>query len=138
MKIVNNIEAKILEELEKRCFPNSAYTFKQIKDMVADKEKYQVLGVVDNEILKGYLIIFDNSESLEIMKIGTLPEYRKQGVAKLLIEELLKLKKDIFLEVRESNSAREFYKNCGFQEIGKRKNYYPDTGEAAIIMMRNI
>ncbi|MBM6821356.1 ribosomal protein S18-alanine N-acetyltransferase [Fusobacterium mortiferum] len=138
MKIVNNIEAKILEELEKRCFLNNAYTFKQIEDMVADKEKYQVLGVVDNEILKGYLIIFDNSESLEIMKIGTLPEYRKQGVAKLLIEELLKLKKDIFLEVRESNSAREFYKNCGFQEIGKRKNYYPDTGEAAIIMMRNI
>lgn len=138
MKIVNNIEAKILEELEKRCFPNSAYTFKQIEDMVADKEKYQVLGVVDNEILIGYLIIFDNSESLEIMKIGTLPEYRKQGVAKLLIEELLKLKKDIFLEVRESNSAREFYKNCGFQEIGKRKNYYPDTGETAIIMMRNI
>lgn len=138
MKIVNNIEAKILEELEKRCFLNSAYTFKQIEDMVADKEKYQVLGVVDNEILKGYLIIFDNSESLEIMKIGTLPEYRKQGVAKLLIEELLKLKKDIFLEVRESNSAREFYKNCGFQEIGKRKNYYPDTGETAIIMMRNI
>lgn len=138
MKIVNNIEAKILEEFEKRCFSNSAYTFKQIEDMVADKEKYQVLGVVDNEILKGYLIIFDNSESLEIMKIGTLPEYRKQGVAKLLIEELLKLKKDIFLEVRESNSAREFYKNCGFQEIGKRKNYYPDTDEAAIIMMRNI
>ena len=71
------------------------------------------------------------------MKIGTLVEYRRQGIGKILIDEISKMKRDIFLEVRESNSAREFYKSCGFEEVGKRKNYYPDTREAAIIMVKN-
>ena len=47
-----------------------------------------------------------------------------------------KSRMEIFLEVRENNiTAIEFYKKNGFKEAGKRKNYYRDTGEAAIIMV---
>lgn len=138
MKIVHTVDIKVLEELEKRCFSNSAYSLKQLEEMSLDRDRYQILGVADEKTIKGYLILYDNSDSLEIMKIATLPEYRREGVGKLLIDEVIKLGKEIFLEVRESNSAREFYKSCGFEEIGKRKNYYPDTKEAAIIMMRKI
>lgn len=136
MEISYRIDIDILEKLEKVCFPSTAYSFEQLREMLDDSERYQIMFVLDKEIVKGYLILFDNSESIEIMKIGTLPDYRRQGVGELLIREISKLKKDIFLEVRESNNAREFYKNCGFQEIGKRKNYYSDTKEAAIIMMK--
>lgn len=136
MDISYNIDIETLNELEQRCFPSSAYSFEQLQEMSLDRERYQIIGVIDESRVKGYVILFDNSDSLEIMKIGTLAEYRRQGIGKLLIDEILKLKKDVFLEVRESNSAREFYKNCGFEEIGKRKNYYPDTKETAIIMMK--
>lgn len=137
MEIVYDIDVKKLEELEKKCFPNSAYTLNQLEEIISDKEKYQILAVSDKNIIKGYVILFDNSESLEIMKIGTLTEYKRQGIGRVLIDEISKMKKEIFLEVRESNSAREFYKSCGFEEVGKRKNYYPDTKEAAIIMVKN-
>lgn len=137
MEILYDIDVKMLEELEKKCFPKSAYTLNQLEEITLDKEKYQILVISDKNVIKGYVILFDNSESLEIMKIGTLTEYRRQGIGKFLIDEISKLKREIFLEVRESNSAREFYKSCGFEEIGKRKNYYPDTKEAAIIMMKS-
>ena len=136
MKIIYNIDIETLTTLEKNCFPSSSYSFEQLKEMVLDKERYQIIGIVDENKVKGYVILFDNSDSLEIMKIGTLFEYRRQGIGKLLMNEIFKFEKDIFLEVRESNIAREFYKSCGFEEIGKRKNYYSDTKEAAIIMMK--
>ena len=124
--IVYDIDVKILEELEKKCFPNSAYTINQLEEIISDKEKYQILAVSDKNIIKGYIILFDNSESLEIMKIGTLVEYRRQGIGKILIDEISKMKRNIFLEVRENIRAREFYKSCGFEEVGKRKIYYHD------------
>lgn len=136
MRLSYSVDIGRLAQLEKICFPNSFYTFEQLKEMLEDSERYQIITVLD-EIELGYIIVFDNSESLEIMKIGTLPEYRKKGVGKLLIEEISKVRRDIFLEVRENNSsARSFYKDCGFEEIGRRKNYYPDTKETAIIMMK--
>lgn len=136
MEINYELSVKVLEYLESLCFKNSAYSIEQLEEMNSDSQRYTIIGVEDKEKIKGYVILYDNSESLEIMKIGTLPEYRRQGIGKILIDEISKLKKDIFLEVRESNSAREFYKSCGFEEIGKRKNYYPDTKETAIIMVK--
>ncbi len=136
MEISHNIDIEILNELEQRCFPSSAYSFEQLEEMTLDKERYQIIGIGDGNNIKGYVILFNNSDSFEIMKIGTLSEYRRQGIGKLLIDEIFKAEKDIFLEVRESNNAREFYKKCGFEEVGKRKNYYSDTKEAAIIMMK--
>lgn len=139
MKLVFEIVADKLAELEEICFPNSAYTLNQINEILEDRDRYMVMVALENNRELGYIILFDNSEALEIMKIGTLPEHKRKGVGTALIEEVSKLKKDIFLEVRESNLvAREFYKKLHFEEIGKRKNYYPDTKEAAIIMMKKI
>lgn len=136
MQVSYSIDIEVLSELEKVCFPSSFYTLEQLKEMLEDTERYQVI-VVSEEKELGYIVVFDNSESLEIMKIATLPEFRKRGVGKILVDEISKRGKDIFLEVRENNNnARKFYLGCGFEEIGKRKNYYPDTKEAAIIMTK--
>jgi len=45
--------------------------------------------------------------------------------------------KQVILEVRASNSAAQnFYKQCGFSEIGRRKDYYRlgDGRENAVLM----
>lgn len=139
MRINYKIEREKLAELEKICFPKSAYSLEQITDILETEDRYRVITVenIENDEVVAYVILFDNSESLEIMKIATLPQYRKKGLGTLLMEEISKFQKDIFLEVRENNrTARDFYIVCGFEEIGKRKNYYPDTKEAAILMMK--
>ena len=45
----------------------------------------------------------------------------------------------IFLEVRESNvAAVELYKSYGFVSTGKRKGYYSNPKEDALLMVKDI
>lgn len=129
--------AEEIYNLEKEIFGNSAYTFNQIEDINTMPDMYKIISVQNEEgQTAGYAIIFNNSDSLEIMKIGVNPLFREKGFGSILINEIKKSRMEIFLEVRENNiTAIEFYKKNGFKEAGKRKNYYRDTGEAAVIMV---
>lgn len=136
-EICENNNPEEIYRLEKEIFGNSAYTLKQIDDISTMPDMYKIISVKDeNGITAGYVIIFNNSDSLEIMKIGVNPQYREKGFGTILINEIKKSRMEIFLEVRENNmTARKFYEKNGFKEAGKRKNYYRDTNEAAIIMV---
>lgn len=135
--IKNNInidEIKEINKLEEEIFCKKAYSIAQIEEMKKDKN-YTIVLVEKLKNIIGYIILFDNSESMEIMKIAVKEKYRNKTIGKILINKSKELKKDIFLEVRENNIiAIEFYKKNKFIEIGKRKGYYQDTKEAAILM----
>lgn len=136
-KICNETNMKDIARLEKEIFKFSGYSYKELCEMNEKKELYSFFSAKDEEDkMVGYIILFDNSDSLEIMKIGVLPEARQRGIASLLIDEVKRKEQDIFLEVRENNmSAIRFYEKNSFVVVGKRKNYYSDTGESAILMM---
>ena len=72
----------------------------------------------------------------ELLNLAVAQKYRRKGVAKSLLQSLLKGPGGtVFLEVRESNSAaRNLYKSMGFQEVSLRRNYYSTPLEAAIVM----
>ena len=72
----------------------------------------------------------------ELLNLAVAPEFRRQGVARKLVESLLTESRGVFyLEVRESNrAAREFYNHMGFQEVSSRPGYYQAPPEAAIVM----
>ena len=75
-----------------------------------------------------------------ISTIASHTEWRGQGVGELLLVTLLReaqRRKAIFatLEVRVTNSvAQNLYRKYGFTEVGRRKRYYQDNGEDALIM----
>ena len=91
----------------------------------------------DGEII-GYVGIWCIYETAELIRIATVPKFRKRGIAKELMHEILECAKTfgcerMMLEVRRSNiPAQELYKKFGFNEISVRKGYY--SGEDAIIM----
>ncbi|WP_041225811.1 ribosomal protein S18-alanine N-acetyltransferase [Crinalium epipsammum] len=82
-------------------------------------------------------------EEAHITLLAVNPEYQNQGLGKLLFYGLLYLAHQqglerATLEVRVSNqTALYLYKKFGFQEVGKRRRYYQDTGEDAVILWRN-
>jgi len=69
-------------------------------------------------------------DTADILNIGIDPDFKRQGYGKALLNHLIKeLRKryivEILLEVRAGNqSAIQFYKSQGFEEISVRKNYY--------------
>ncbi|MEM1342501.1 MAG: GNAT family N-acetyltransferase, partial [Pseudomonadota bacterium] len=77
----------------------------------------------------------------EILTLAVQPEARRQGLGRLLVQELIAQAtgaERVFLEVAESNqAARALYAACGFEEIGRRPGYYAysDGGaEDALVM----
>ena len=75
--------------------------------------------------------------------IGTIvshPKLRRCGVGELLLINMINAAcrfpvDTVTLEVRPSNiPAQNLYLKYGFQAVGRRKRYYPDNGEDALIM----
>ena len=81
-----------------------------------------------------------NEEFAELNDIFVVQEYRKNGIASVLLQGLfdnLKGKtKKIFLEVREGNApAISLYNKFGFTKVNVRRKYYAD-GENALVLVR--
>ncbi len=76
----------------------------------------------------------------DIINIGVLKNYQRKGIGSLLLNKFLidteKLKiKTVWLEVRESNTeAQNFYCSRSFVQIQKRKNFYTQPSEDALVM----
>ncbi|MEG4594607.1 ribosomal protein S18-alanine N-acetyltransferase [Microcoleus sp. F8_C2] len=82
-------------------------------------------------------------EEAHITILAIQPRFQGQGLGQALLWALLKKAHDrqlerATLEVRESNlAAVSLYKKFGFKEAGRRKRYYEDTGEDALVMWRS-
>ena len=86
--------------------------------------------------LVGFLALLPSDFEAEILQLAVKRSYQGQGIATALFEHL-PADKDLFLEVRESNSpALLFYQKENFKEIARRKSYYHEPVEDAIIMKR--
>ena len=82
-------------------------------------------------------------EEAHIIMLAIHPSFQRQGLGQALLLALLKSACDrqlerSTLEVRSSNlAAVDLYKKFGFKEAGRRKRYYEDTGEDALVMWRS-
>ncbi len=87
-------------------------------------------------MIVGWLFV----DEIHIANIATHPDFRRQGIAQKLLMHTLRYTADegaitSFLEVRESNlAAQEMYRKFGYENTGRRKRYYKDNDEDAILM----
>ena len=92
----------------------------------------------------GYISASLLSPEAEIYRVATLPEHRRRRIGSLLLAAFIDTcEKEgcehLFLEVRESNTAaKALYFSHGFCEIGRRKNYYKNPKEDALILAKDI
>ena len=90
--------------------------------------------------IAGMIVAWLLVDEAHVATIATHPDHRRQGIArKLLTYALRYMSKEgavtSFLEVRESNTAaQEMYREFGYEAVGRRKRYYKDTDEDAILM----
>ncbi|MCW2951688.1 MAG: ribosomal-protein-alanine acetyltransferase [Conexibacter sp.] len=94
----------------------------------------------DGELV-GYLICSRYDTVWHVMNVSVDPSKRRLGVASALIARLLERVDDgrahLTLEVRPSNGgAIALYERFGFRSAGRRRRYYQDNGEDALVMWR--
>ena len=93
--------------------------------------------------LVGYLICSRYDTVWHVMNVAVDPDVRRTGVATTLLIELLDRVSDdgarFTLEVRTSNlAAIALYERFGFRPAGRRRAYYHDNREDALIMWRTV
>jgi ribosomal-protein-alanine N-acetyltransferase len=89
----------------------------------------------------GYLVCSRYDTVWHIMNVAVDPVHRRQGIATAMLNDLFRRidtpSARFTLEVRESNrSAIELYERFGFRAAGRRRRYYQDNGEDAVVMWR--
>jgi ribosomal-protein-alanine N-acetyltransferase len=94
---------------------------------------------VENLIV-GMAVVWLIVDEAHIATFAVHPDYRAIGVGKRLFAKILSHAKQsgiqtAILDVRETNKiAQKLYSQFGFQVTGRRKRYYMDTREDALIM----
>ena len=90
-----------------------------------------------NNKVVGFIGIEKIEDEAHIIHMAVHPMFRRQGIGKKLVAEALKLDTNkIILEVRKSNIAgQKLYESFGFVEVSRRKKYYNDNNEDALVMI---
>lgn len=99
-----------------------------------------VLLVAEQGCLCGYAFFRQAGPEAELLQLAVLPACRRQGVGSTLVRSGLKRLYNrqaevCFLEVRSRDAAAyDFYLQVGFQQVGRRRNYYSSPVDDAVIM----
>lgn len=116
------------------------WTLRNLSDAHASGNTLTVLTV--DGVTSGIAAVMHVLDESELLEIAVQPAMQGRGYGKALLAQAIALARRngavrMFLEVRESNArARKMYTSFGFEETGRRKNYYPtENGREDAILM---
>lgn len=133
-------DAEAIVLIHAACFA-LAWSRASIQSLIDDPHAFIFAAEDPFGQIVGYLSARDVFDGYELLNVAVLPEHRGRGYGQKLIDTLFsslpqRVPLRIYLEVRESNeSARRLYERCGFSVFARRERYYPDTDEAAFLMV---
>lgn len=164
-----------IQALEAACFPTAAWTPPQIAASLQSPGFRVVLIQADGAVQEyrfpnyhnegppphepaGYALLqsLPAEATLEILRLGILPQFRRQGLALILLEFLDTINANfpgagdylscqerfLLLEVNAGNAAAlALYRRHGFTELDRRRAYYAaanDAREDAIVLRKSI
>ncbi len=126
-------------EIERASFPmpwsRGAFLYEVEQNRVARCWTFRLDGLI-----VGYLCLWEIGGEIHITNVAVDRAYRRRGIARSMLTGILadarrRGVRTVFLEVRPTNTeALGLYEALGFQVIGRRKGYYYDTGEDALVM----
>ena len=131
-----------LEKLERICFSRP-----WSRKMLAEELENQCAAflVAEDSVsgrVLGYAGLMVVADEGYITNVAVFPEYRRQGIAAQILQVFVQFAGAnwlafLTLEVRPSNAAAiALYQGFGFEEVGRRKNYYDLPKEDALILTK--
>ena len=144
MTIENMTAAHVSQvaDIEKLCF-NDPWSEKSVASELDNKLSHWIVCVEGDTVL-GYVGTQTVMEETDMMNIAVHPDHRRKHIADKLMKALIADLKamgshSLTLEVRASNDpAIRLYERWGFAEAGRRKNYYRNPREDALILRKEL
>ena len=126
--------------IERECFSQPWSEDMLAEELYNDNASF-IVAVADDGTVLGYAGLTVVLDEGYINNIAVRSQYRRMGVADALLGTFINFAEDhlafLTLEVRASNDkAISLYTKNGFVQEGRRKDYYTDPKEDAIIMTR--
>ena len=132
-------DATGIAALEAEIF-SDAWSYRDVQDLICT-EGAMCFSALEGGRVVAYFIGRLIAPEGELYRIATDEKYRGRGIAYRLLDYSVKTSRGrgleaLFLEVRESNfPAISLYRQYGFRTISKRRNYYKNPTEDAVIML---
>lgn len=136
--LMTKSDVKSVAEVDRECFI-VPWSEKAFYDETENELAIYFVAKDEDKVI-GYAGFWNVSGEGDITNVAVKSDYRKQGIATMLISEMIKKARELALgcltlEVRRSNiAAQNLYSKFGFTTIGERKRYYSDNREDALIM----
>ena len=129
-----------IADLEKICF-SDPWSENSIAFELENKLAHWLVAQ-EGEMVAGYIGSQTVLGETDMMNVAVHPDFRRRGIAEALVKRLVEDLKAmeshcLTLEVRASNApAIALYEKLGFSQIGRRKNYYRNPREDALILRK--
>jgi len=139
---IHQEDAPALAALEARCIGAATWGTSAYRD--AESKGTIGWAAQCGDEISGFILVRAMADEMEILNLAIDPEVRRHRIGSELLTRAVQEAreagvKQIHLEVRESNgTARNFYLSAGFTVHGRRKNYYSEPLEDAVLMVLRI
>ena len=128
LRLIKQVDIDAVMAVELRCypFPWTAGIFRDC--LLAGHECWMLEGRTG---IIGYFVLSSAAGEGHLLNICVAPEHQGHGQGRRLLRQVLEVARwhqlqRLFLEVRPTNpQAIALYESEGFNEIGRRPNYYP-------------
>ena len=116
----------------------------RMRFLVAEERREGDGAETGDGVLLGYVIALVVLEEAEIADIAVSRDARRRGVGGMLLDRVSdelgqRGVRSVYLEVRESNTAaRSLYESREFKQVGRRRGYYRQPNEDALVLRRDL
>ena len=143
MEIVrmNASHVAAVASIEQECFGKDAWSERSVASELENKLALWLVAV-EGDTVAGYVGSQTVCNETDMMNVAVTEAFRRQGIAQQLVLALVDALKgmdshSLTLEVRASNApAIGLYGKLGFSQTGRRKNYYRNPREDALILRK--
>lgn len=137
---LNESHVSQVAELEKICF-SDPWSENSVASELKNSLSLWLVAEEEGRVA-GYIGSQTVCNETDMMNVAVHPGFRRRGIGEALVNALVEDLKAmeshcLTLEVRASNApAIALYEKLGFSEIGRRKNYYRNPREDALILRK--
>jgi ribosomal-protein-alanine acetyltransferase len=148
IRLANECDLQQLTAISEASGPSAHWTRQQWTDIFRTQIPARVAWIAEEIIAGemrgiGFLVAQNGGPEWELENIAVLPAKPRQGIGTGLLSALLAYSRDfgaerVLLEVRASNlPAISLYRLSGFEQVGRRRDYYGNPTEDALLFVHS-